>query len=84
MKEHLAQILVQEFTPSFISIQDDSHKHASHNPAAKNGGTHFSITIRAHCFMGVSKVNQHKMVYKFLDAYLKDGLHALQLNTGSD
>lgn len=81
MKELLAQTLVEALAPTYLSIRDDSHKHAGHNPSAKKGGTHFAITIVSDVFIGLSKVEQHKHMYKLLDPFIKQGVHALQLTT---
>ena len=42
---------------------------------------HYSATIKSKNFLGKSKVEQHKMVYKALKGKMGTELHALALNT---
>ena len=42
---------------------------------------HFEITVRSKVFAGKSLIDQHKMVFKILDAEMKDRIHAVKLHT---
>jgi stress-induced morphogen len=43
---------------------------------------HFNVTVRSKAFAGKSLIEQHKLVYRTLDAALKDGrVHAVELKT---
>ena len=42
---------------------------------------HYSATIKSKIFIGKSKIDQHKLVYKALKGKMGNELHALQLNT---
>tara|TARA_Y100000590_G_scaffold285257_1_gene321016 strand:+ start:8840 stop:9070 length:231 start_codon:yes stop_codon:yes gene_type:complete len=42
---------------------------------------HYSATIRSKIFVGKSKIEQHKMIYKALKGKMGNELHALALNT---
>ena len=42
---------------------------------------HFSATIKSKIFLGKSKIEQHKLVYKALKGKMGNELHALALNT---
>ena len=42
---------------------------------------HYSATISSKIFIGITKVEQHKLVYKALKGKMGNELHALQLNT---
>ena len=42
---------------------------------------HYSATIKSKIFVGKTKVEQHKMVYKALNGKMGNELHALALNT---
>ena len=42
---------------------------------------HYSATIKSKKFVGKSKIDQHKMVYKALKGKMGEQLHALALNT---
>ena len=42
---------------------------------------HYSATVRSSMFKGMSKIEQHKLVYKALKGKMGNELHALALNT---
>ena len=42
---------------------------------------HYSATIKSKVFKGMSKINQHKLVYKSLKGKMGNELHALSINT---
>ena len=42
---------------------------------------HYSATIKSKIFTGISKIEQHKLVYKALNGKMGSELHALALNT---
>mgnify|MGYP001468352478 CR=1 FL=1 len=42
---------------------------------------HYSATIKSKTFVGKSKIEQHKIVYKALKGKMGTELHALALNT---
>ena len=44
-------------------------------------GDHYKLVISSTKFQGLSMVQQHKMVYKALEGYIGDKLHALALET---
>ena len=78
-RERIISLLEKKFSDSFIEVSDDSHLHADHNPAAKLGGTHFSIKIVSKVFKGKSRIEKHRIVNNILDHEFKNGLHALTL-----
>tara|TARA_B100000029_G_scaffold436205_1_gene450706 strand:- start:1650 stop:1880 length:231 start_codon:yes stop_codon:yes gene_type:complete len=42
---------------------------------------HYAATIKSKIFVGKSKIEQHKLVYKALKGKMGNELHALALNT---
>ena len=42
---------------------------------------HYSATIKSKVFSGISKIEQHKLVYKALNGKMGNELHALAFNT---
>ena len=42
---------------------------------------HYSATIKSKVFKGMSKIEQHKLVYKSLKGKMGNELHALSLTT---
>ena len=78
--ELIRQLLTQHFQPSLLEIQDDSESHSGHYDASDSEPSHLTLRISSSHFNGISKVNQHKMIYKVLDPIFKAGLHALSLD----
>ena len=65
------KILIKEAIPDAeISIQD-----------LAGDENHYSATIKSKIFVGKSRIDQHKLVYKALKGKMGNELHALALNT---
>ncbi len=64
-----------------LEIIDDSEKHIGHAGYKEGGQTHFTLKIIADEFKGLTKIKQHKLVYKILADELNDSIHALSLQT---
>ena len=65
------KILIKKAMPDAeISIQD-----------LAGDENHYSATIKSSIFVGKSKIEQHKLVYKALNGKMGNELHALSLNT---
>jgi BolA protein len=82
--------LVAAFAPTRLEIVDDSARHAHHAGAkahaAKRGAgaegageTHFTITIEAAAFAGLSRVAAQRAVLTVLSEELAGPVHALAL-----
>jgi BolA protein len=82
-QEKIRQILEEHFHPVRLTVTDDSHQHADHNPAAAGGGTHFSVEIVSQAFTGKKLVERHRMVYSVLEEALKTQIHALAIKAVS-
>jgi BolA protein len=66
--------------PDALEVRDDSASHAGH-AGAKSGGGHYALTIVSPRFVGVSRLERHRMVYEALGPLLKQQIHALALHT---
>lgn len=65
--------------PVRLDIEDESHLHAGH-AGAKGGASHFRVRIVAPCFMGLSRVAGHRLVYHQLQDLIPFPIHALALD----
>lgn len=81
MAERIERKLTDRFSPSRLSIEDDSHKHAGHAGYREGGETHFRVEIVAQDFAGLSRVARQRLVYEALEEELEERVHALQLKT---
>ena len=71
LKQKEIEDLIKEAIPDAeISIQDIA-----------GDENHYSATIKSKTFVGKSKIEQHKLVYKALKGKMGNELHALALNT---
>jgi BolA protein len=73
--------LTERFSPSRLEIRDESHRHAGHEGARPEGETHFSVTIVAAAFIGLSRIARQRLVYQTLAEELATRIHALSLIT---
>lgn len=80
MKNIIEQKLIAALSPEFLEVIDESALHAGHSGARPGGNTHFNVKIKADALNGKSRVMQHKMIMKELDAEFAGSLHALSIN----
>jgi len=71
------------FAPTYLHIEDQSHRHAGHYTTTSDAPSHLKIEMVSAAFTGLSKVKCHQLVYKALSAELAAGLHAVQLELNS-
>jgi BolA protein len=79
--ETIRQKLTQRFAPTWLEIEDESHRHIGHEGARPGGETHFAVTIVSAAFTGQSRVARQRLVYQTLAAELATRVHALSLTT---
>ena len=68
--EEIKSLMKKAFPDAEITIQD-----------LAGDDNHYSATIKSKVFVGKSKIDQHKLVYKALKGKMGNELHALALNT---
>ena len=69
-KNEITSLIKKSIPDAEISIQD-----------LAGDENHYSATIKSKIFVGKSKIEQHKLVYKALNGKMGNELHALSLNT---
>jgi BolA protein len=76
----IRHILLAEFAPLALTVQDDSRLHAGHagNPDGR-GETHYTVVMTAAAFSGQSRVARSRAVHDALAPEFATGLHALAL-----
>jgi stress-induced morphogen len=65
------------------SLLQDAFPDASElNVIDRGGGDHLEVRVTSPAFDGLSRIDQHKLVYEALDEPWKDGsIHELRINT---
>jgi BolA family transcriptional regulator, general stress-responsive regulator len=72
--------LTQALQPTHLSVSNDSHLHAGHAGDDGSGETHFSVTIEAPVFTGLSRVARQRLVNRAVgDLLAPGGIHALAI-----
>lgn len=71
--------LERELSPTHINIIDESHLHAGHAGAASGAG-HFNVTIASDKFVGLSPIQQHRLIYAAVNDLMQTEIHALSIN----
>lgn len=77
--ERIRAHLIDALAPSFLAIEDESHKHAGH-AGARDGRGHFRVRIVAAAFSGQSLVARHRSVFAALGQMMQTDIHALALD----
>ena len=71
--------LEEKFNPDELNVIDESHLHAGHVGARPEGETHFKVEMKSNKFLGMSRVNMQREIYKALELEMQDKIHALSL-----
>ncbi|MDH4049158.1 MAG: BolA family transcriptional regulator [Gammaproteobacteria bacterium] len=74
----IREAISARFSPSELSIKDQSHLHVGH-AGAKDGKGHFDLTIVSEEFAGVTSIQRHRMVYDALAQLLQTDIHAVRI-----
>ncbi|VAW79220.1 Cell division protein BolA [hydrothermal vent metagenome] len=73
--------LEKSFTPTHLTIQDESHKHVGH--ASAGGAGHFDVDIVSTEFEEKSLIQRHRLVYDALDDIMHSEIHALSIKAST-
>lgn len=74
----IREALESALDPAELIIKDQSHLHAGHE-GAKDGRSHFDVTIVSGSFAGQNRIQRHRMVYDALTELLITDIHALRI-----
>ena len=69
-QKRLENLIAEKFPESKISVED-----------LAGDNNHYSVTIESSKFNGLSRIQQHQLVYQSLDGLMDAELHAMQLKT---
>ena len=73
------ELLHNNLSIFYMHISNDESKHLNHR--TYDGGMHLKALIVTDDFIDMNLINRHKLVYKILNHYLKNGIHALSMYT---
>ncbi len=69
-QKKLENLIADKFPDSKILVED-----------LAGDNNHYSVTIESSKFNGLSRIQQHQLVYQSLDGLMDAELHAMQLKT---
>jgi stress-induced morphogen len=69
-QDKLYSLLKEAFADAEVTIQD-----------LAGDGDHYAVTVKSSAFKGMTRVQQHKMVYDALQGAMAAELHALAIKT---
>lgn len=70
--------LTDALHPTHLLIEDESHQHIGHKSAPAGSG-HYRVEIAAPGFAGLSRLEQHRLVYDALGNLMQREIHALKI-----
>jgi BolA family transcriptional regulator, general stress-responsive regulator len=76
--ETMRSRLTATLSPLAIDIEDDSARHDGHAGAASGGG-HFNLRVVSPLFVGLTRLQRHRLVYDPLADLMKREIHALSM-----
>ncbi|KAE9540470.1 BolA/IbaG family iron-sulfur metabolism protein [Ursidibacter maritimus] len=77
VQQTIIQKLTEQFTPSMLQVENESHRHSS----GRGAESHFKVTIVSAEFEQMRTLARHRNVYQCLADELANGVHALALHT---
>ena len=70
--DEIEELILKSFPDAKVTIDD-----------LRGDGDHYAAQIVSEQFRGLTRVQQHKMVYSAMDGKMGNELHALALNTSA-
>ncbi|HEX2793436.1 MAG TPA: BolA family protein [Croceicoccus sp.] len=75
----IRQRLEAAFAPTLLDVSNDSANHRGHSGDDGTGESHFTVTIVAEAFAGVSRLERQRMVNRALGDLPGQRVHALAI-----
>lgn len=82
VKDSIAALIHEAFTPELLEILDESHLHAGHEGAHAGGESHFAVLIVSDQFEGQSRLMRQRQILRLLAPLMQNGapIHALRFS----
>jgi BolA protein len=75
-RQQVEQKLTMALSPVYLSVIDESWKHAGHAGAISGKG-HFVLHVVSEQFKGVPRIDRNRMVFEILKQEMASDIHAL-------
>ena len=76
--------LREEFGPSEIIVENESHRHRGHSGWDESGETHFRLVMKSSRFNGLTRIERHRLVFKSLSPDPMSRIHALRMELSGE
>ncbi len=87
VEEAIKAKLNAAFNPVQLIVENESARHAGHHhgpgKAGHGGESHFNVTIVSDKFVGVSRLQRHRLVNEALSEELAGPVHALAVRASA-
>lgn len=81
VKTEIERKLTDALAPAELVVSDESARHQGHAGASAAGESHFHVKVVSSAFEGKSRLARQRMIYALLAENLRNGVHALSLET---
>jgi BolA family transcriptional regulator, general stress-responsive regulator len=81
--EEIRERLVAALEPTALTVSNDSAQHAGHLGDDGTGESHFSVSVEAAIFSGLSRVARQRLVNQALADLLRERIHALAIRASA-
>ncbi|UYY58123.1 BolA family protein [Sphingomonas sp. S2-65] len=79
LADQIAARLTASLNPTQLHVSNDSAQHRGHLGDDGTGETHFTVTVEAPAFTGLSRVARQRLVNQALADLLAERIHALAI-----
>lgn len=78
-QEIMRERLQKGLSPKFLHIENQSALHSGHMGDDGTGETHYKITISSEHLDTLSRLQQHKLILKFLGTEITSNTHSISI-----
>ena len=79
VQQSIISRLTEALAPDRLEVVDDSHHHEGHSGARARGESHFTVTVVAKAFLGLTRVQRQRLINQALSEELAGPVHALSI-----
>ncbi len=80
VQKEIESLLQKQFSPTILTVTNNSHLHKGHAGDDGSGMTHFYIEIETPLFKKRTRLECHRMVYTILKHLINNPIHALEIS----
>ena len=78
-KSKITEKLIEQFSPKFLKVIDESESHRGHSGFIEGQQTHFQIQISSDIFEEMSRIKREREIHKALGEEIIQNIHAISI-----